>query len=266
MSKIRKQIPKAIRTDVLFLSDRTCCICHIRGKAIQIHHIDEDPSNNAFENLAVLCPECHNEAHIDGGFAQKLDARLVTRYRDEWLNDVKFRRDSANEKAIKIQVGKVSIGDQVEAIPDTKSPQQSEIKRPPVDYINSLPTFKFTLQQQVQPKRDIGITSEMVQANYDYIDSLTGILVMLANYYSAKQFEDQSPQEFFSEIIASRFRWHYTVAEPLGPATGGTIIKILCSASVAYDIEKMIEDMVLALVGFNDDFDLSGWKKSWRDS
>ena len=125
--------------------------------------------------------------------------------------------------------------------------------------------FKSALQQQVQPMRDTGVTSTMVQADYDCIDTLTGILVTLANYYSPKQFENQTPQEFFAEIIASRFRWHYTVVEPLGPGTGGTIIRILCAGSVRYDVEKMIEDMVFSLVGFDDDFNCDEWKKSWRN-
>lgn len=104
----------------------------------------------------------------------------------------------------------------------------------------------------------------MVQAGYDYIDSLTGILITLANYYSPKQFGDQSPQEFFSEIIASRFRWHYAVAEPHGLETSGKIVHLLCSSNVEVDVERMIEDMVAALVGWNDDFDLNSWKKQWR--
>ena len=110
------------------------------------------------------------------------------------------------------------------------------------------------------------MTKLLSNSRYDYIDSLTGILVTLANCYSQKQFGDQSPQEFFSEIIASRFRWHYTVAEPHGPATGGTIVRILCSSSVALDVEKMIENMVDALVGWDDDFDWDNWRKYWRGS
>ena len=66
----------------------------------------------------------------------------------------------------------------------------------------------------------------MVQANYDYIDSLTGILVTLAKYISPKQFENKDPHEYFSEVISSRFRWHRTINEPHGPGTGGTIVNV----------------------------------------
>ncbi len=40
-------IPDAIAAAVLFASDRTCCVCRVKGKPVQIHHLDEDPSNNA---------------------------------------------------------------------------------------------------------------------------------------------------------------------------------------------------------------------------
>ena len=254
MSKTRKKITKTIKTNVLFSADQTCCICHVRGKAVQIHHIDENPSHNTFENLAVLCHECHDKAHTTGGFGQKLNAQLVTKYRDAWLKDVEHRRNLANEKAVEKEVGEFNTSQQME----------TKLQKPSIAYINSLPAVKAALLQQVQPKRDTGIRSEMVQASYDYIDALTGILVTLANYYSLEQFGNQSPQEFFSEIIASRFRWHYTVVEPRGPATGGKIVHVLCAGSVACDVEKMIEDMVGSLIGWDDDFDLRDWQNRWQ--
>lgn len=266
MSKIRKKIPKTIKTDVLFSADRTCCICHVRGKAVQIHHIDENPGHNTFENLAVLCHECHDKAHIEGGFGQKLDAQLVIRYRDAWLKDVEHRRNLANEKAVEKEVSEFNTSQQAEAKLQSHSVEQIKLKKPSIAYINSLPAFKSVLQQQVQPRRDTGIRSEMIQASYDYIDALTGILVTLANYYSLEQFGNQSPQDFFSEMIASRFRWHYAIAEPHGPTTGGKIVHVLCAGSVALDVEKMIEDMVGALILWDDDFDLKDWKNRWHDN
>ncbi|MCS6203711.1 hypothetical protein G3447_02725 [Shewanella baltica] len=117
---------------------------------------------------------------------------------------------------------------------------------------------------QAQHKWDTGVTATMVQANYDYIDSLTGVLVTLSNYYSPEQFGELSPQQYFSEIISSRFQWHRTIAEPHGPGTGGTIVNVTVGGSVMSDIEKMIEDMVMALVGYDDSFDWRGWPKRWQ--
>lgn len=91
--KARKNVPEDVAASILFMSDRTCCVCNERGKTLQIHHIDDNPSNNSFENLAVLCVEHHNETLLQGGFGRKLDAAQVRMYRDDWHNRVQARRD-----------------------------------------------------------------------------------------------------------------------------------------------------------------------------
>jgi len=94
--KTREQIPKDVAARVLFYSDRTCCVCRVRGKPVQIHHIDEDLSNRDLRNLAVLCFECHRETQIRGGFDRKLDAEQVLLYRDDW-NRLIARHRAAEE-------------------------------------------------------------------------------------------------------------------------------------------------------------------------
>jgi 5-methylcytosine-specific restriction endonuclease McrA len=38
-----------------------CEICG--GKAVDIHHIDQNRENNKIENLIAVCRECHDHAH-----------------------------------------------------------------------------------------------------------------------------------------------------------------------------------------------------------
>jgi len=97
MAKDRAEVPPEIASEVLFASDSACCVCERRDFPIQIHHIDENPSNNAKENLAVLCTPCHNKTMIKGGFGRKLDASLVIRYRDAWIERVAARRKNGDE-------------------------------------------------------------------------------------------------------------------------------------------------------------------------
>ena len=92
MAKKRVPIPKAVAAKVLFASDRTCCVCRVGGKRIQIHHIDDDPSNNVTSNLSVLCFECHGDTQTTGGFGRQLDAEQVRLYRDDWHNIVAEKR------------------------------------------------------------------------------------------------------------------------------------------------------------------------------
>ena len=263
MAKVRTQIPTDLVTKVLFASDKTCCVCRERGKTVQIHHIDENPSNNVFENLAVLCSECHNETHVKGGFGRQLNSNLVIEYRGKWIDSVRTRRNTADKLAVKMQLGDQGPGEQVEQS-DNSFLEETKLKKPPMDYINALPKFKAALLAQAQPRWNTGVDREMAQATYDYIDSLTGILITLSNCYSTHQFGNQPPQEFFSEIISSRFKWHRTVEEPDGPGTRGTMIRVMVAGSVSADLEKMVEEMVRALVGYSSSFDWRDWSKRWR--
>jgi uncharacterized protein DUF3298 len=91
--KQRIEIPSDTATEVLFESDRTCCKCRLRGKPVQLHHIDDDPKSNSAENLAVLCFDCHHETQIRGGFDRKLDAAQVKKYKADWVERVRSKRD-----------------------------------------------------------------------------------------------------------------------------------------------------------------------------
>src|SRR5687768_10032767 len=57
MKKIRKAIPVKVSTEVLKEYHHKCAVC---GVAVpQLHHIDQDPSNNDPRNIIPLCPNCH---------------------------------------------------------------------------------------------------------------------------------------------------------------------------------------------------------------
>ena len=96
--KTRVEIPREVAARVLFLSDRTCCVCRQEGKPVQIHHIDDDPSNNDLANLSVLCFDCHRETQIRGGFDRKLDADQVVLFRDDWHLLVSQRRAAQGQR------------------------------------------------------------------------------------------------------------------------------------------------------------------------
>jgi hypothetical protein len=110
-------IAPVIAAQVQFASDRICCVCRSRGKPIQLHHIDDDPSHNTFANLAVLCFDCHRETQIIGGFDRKLDAEQVTLYRNDWVQLVAESRASierSKERTLDEQARIASIMSAVE--------------------------------------------------------------------------------------------------------------------------------------------------------
>ena len=117
-----------------------------------------------------------------------------------------------------------------------------------LEYINTLPALKAELLGRAQPEWDSSVTARMVQASYDYIDALSGILSTLAGYYPDGHFGDKDPHQFFAEQIAARFEWHRSHVEPNGPGTGGTIVNVICCGNVQADVEKMVEDMVMSVL------------------
>jgi hypothetical protein len=88
----RIAVPTDVAAKALFYSDRTCCVCRVKGKPVQIHHIDDNKSNNDINNLAILCFECHNNTQISGGFNRKLSEEQIILYRDDWLSSVARKR------------------------------------------------------------------------------------------------------------------------------------------------------------------------------
>ncbi len=88
----RIDVPPDVAAKALFYSDRTCCVCRVKGKPVQIHHIDDNKSNNDIKNLAILCLDCHNDTQISGGFHRKLSEEQIILYRDDWLSLVARER------------------------------------------------------------------------------------------------------------------------------------------------------------------------------
>lgn len=96
--KKRTPVPVDLAARVMFEANRTCCVCRREGKPVQIHHIDDNPDNSIYDNLAVLCLDCHNATQLKGGFARKLDAEQIVLYRDDWIRAV--ARDRAEFAAV----------------------------------------------------------------------------------------------------------------------------------------------------------------------
>ena len=91
--KTRKNISQNTSADVIFKSHNSCCVCQNGKKGDHIHHIDGDPSNNDFNNLAYLCFDHHNQATITNSLSKKLSPRAITQFRDDWYRQVEEKKE-----------------------------------------------------------------------------------------------------------------------------------------------------------------------------
>jgi hypothetical protein len=142
MTKPRTPIPDDISAEIMFLHDRTCCVCHQRELAVQIHHIDEDPTNHTVSNLAVLCLEHHEQTQVRGGFAAD-----VVRSSDDWIRRVRDRRDKTDELVIQHMTGMAPT--QLEP-KDWDIPSTAQV----IGFLNALPSIRRAAIAVAQPREE----------------------------------------------------------------------------------------------------------------
>lgn len=88
----RTSLPESIAEEVLFRNDHTCCICRVRHKDVQIHHIDSDPANHSFQNLAIVCLDCHSQVTGPRGLGRSYSLGEVRRYKVSWEEEIRRSR------------------------------------------------------------------------------------------------------------------------------------------------------------------------------
>jgi len=106
-SSTKLPIPEAIISELLYRNDHTCCICRQPRKAVQIHYINGDLSDNRLSSLAVLCADCHSRVDSDEGWGQEFLPSEVKKYKDEWERRLGRRGDSSIE--VSVEAGTVDI-------------------------------------------------------------------------------------------------------------------------------------------------------------
>lgn len=266
--KSRIPISKELAAKVLFLSDRTCCKCNIPGRYVQIHHIDEDPSNNEEVNLAVLCSICHDETMTKGGFGRQLDSIQVILYRDSWLQRVQKRKEKADELAsINTVTGIEQKKERNESLEDFLDYKINYDRNTLQTYLNQIVSIHRAQWVISQTKYDSGITLNMIQGSYDLIDFYEEILVEVATFYPKGHFNNLHPKIFFNNLIAEKFLWHRLILEPGGIGTGGSMISVISAGNVAEDLNNLVVEFVHTLTWTYHGIagiEIEKWIEAWK--
>lgn len=86
----RPHIPEPLRQQLLYQSAFKCVVCQKR--AAQLHHIDEDPTNNDPSNLVAVCLDHHDDAHATRKLSQNLTAPRLRDFKRRWTGQVAIER------------------------------------------------------------------------------------------------------------------------------------------------------------------------------
>ena len=89
----RTNMRKGLAIKLEYEVARLCCVCLVAGKALQIHHLNGDPSNNSENNLALLCLQCHSDAESNGGLGRKLSSGYILKAKSDLIEKTKFKRE-----------------------------------------------------------------------------------------------------------------------------------------------------------------------------
>lgn len=240
--------------DILFAAQRTCCVCRVFGKPVQLHHIDEDYSHNAIDNLAVLCLECRHQTQIQGGLARHLSHSEVTRYRDDWHSRVHRRRERANALALEIIGAAAHAAGRASLRVD--------------DYIPALPALRKAAYARARSESNGG-TLRTVEGSFAILDVMEGAMTALGSYYPEGHFGAGSVRDYISELLATQVVWQYHRHQTPGHGHDEAAVPALVAESVVVDAERMVVELVESLThglaapggaGF------VNWKKEWDAS
>lgn len=91
----RPPIPPATLLKLLFNNKWTCCVCRDYSKPVVVHHIKPWATSRSHDadNLAVLCPNHHAEAHAKNELTQSLTPTRLQDIKQRW--EVQVKRDDS---------------------------------------------------------------------------------------------------------------------------------------------------------------------------
>jgi hypothetical protein len=259
----RAKISEDLSDRVLFECDRTCCVCKTSGKYVQIHHIDQNPSNSTYENLIVLCLECHSDVHITGGFGRNWTAGQLQHHKEEWITRVKRRKDEADKLASKQSV----IDHDAHTHFLLEDIEYRDLEDPSLSrYLKKIQIAHDAQKAMAQIDFDTGITMDTNQASDNLIDFYESVLAELAAFYPKGHFQEKHPRIFFSEQIAARRIFQAFAARPVNEGFIPQMHRMFIAYRTTRDVRQMVRDIAVALMEISGQFEpdeCTTWAELW---
>jgi hypothetical protein len=105
----RKPISADTQKVILLKSRRRCCLCfwlESRDEVLkgQFAHLDNDPENNAEDNIAFLCFNHHDEYDGKTRIAKGLREKEVRHWRDELYREMEYRFHTLKKRGFELSI------------------------------------------------------------------------------------------------------------------------------------------------------------------
>lgn len=97
----RTPIKVEVLNELLLNNNFTCCCClGIKGQTLIVHHIIEYEitQDNSYENLAVLCPTCHDLVHSKRALTLTISEEQLITSKLTWEENCKNKRNNTEIK------------------------------------------------------------------------------------------------------------------------------------------------------------------------
>ncbi|NOW82955.1 hypothetical protein B0H39_000836 [Clostridium beijerinckii] len=110
--KERKPIGPRQKKRLLEKNAYVCCVCKSKGIGLNFHHLDEDPSNNSDDNIAVLCVKEHDNHHRPNAYSNvkhlDLSTEEIRKKKESWESFVnEAKKDNPTVLAVVTAYGTV---------------------------------------------------------------------------------------------------------------------------------------------------------------
>lgn len=77
----------------MFASDMTCNVCMKERNHLEVHHINGDAADHVYDNLILLCRNCHSKVTAKG-LGRTWSNALLLKYKHYWEGIVGKRREA----------------------------------------------------------------------------------------------------------------------------------------------------------------------------
>lgn len=97
----RTPINDEVLNELLLNNNFTCCCClGSKGQTIIVHHIVEyeKTQDNSYDNLAVLCPTCHDLVHSKRALTLTISEVQLINFKISWEDNCKNKRNNIDIK------------------------------------------------------------------------------------------------------------------------------------------------------------------------